>query len=1139
MNNLRKQLFNDYWKFTKQQIGTSLETINSNDTAWNEVEIPHDWLILDTTNLYETSEGWYRKVFSVENIDEQFFKLCFDGVYMNSTVFVNDIEVGTWRYGYSSFEFDITKFLKLGENIITVRVKYENPNTRWYSGAGIYRNVWLKTVSPIYLTTDGVYISTDGIGGNIKVQAEITNAAEKNSLVTVKHSLLNTEDKTLCTFEETLTADYGEITVNKQTGKIENPTLWDLENTYLYKLKTQIISESKVIDEEINTFGFRNISFDSNEGFNLNGKYMKLRGVCMHHDLGALGAANNQVALERQLQMMKDMGVNAIRTSHNMPSRELIEICNRIGLLVDTEAFDMWENPKNPYDYARFFKNNSKIDIASWVRRDRNNPCIIMWCIGNEIHDTHASLRGLEVAKMLKSYVLENDPNENAYVTIASNYIAWENAQLVADELKFSGYNYGERLYDDHHEKYPDWIIYGSETASNVRSRGIYHFPASNPILMHEDLQCSSMDNSAVSWGSKSAEYAWIMDRDRKFCAGQFIWTGFDYIGEPTPYSTKNSYFGIVDTAGLPKDIYYMYQSEWTDYKKKPIVHLLPYWDWNIGQEIEVYAYTNAPKVELFFNGTSKGIKEIDHTNGNILHGSWILKYEKGVLEAKAYDESGSTIANDRISSFEDPSIIVLKPNKTQLLADGRDLIFVEINTIDKNGEFVSNARNRIDIEVTGAGRLVGLDNGDSTDYDSYKGTNRKLFSGKLVAIIEAKFESGQIIVKANSNNLTPAEIKMEALPCEKPIGLSVVAENIKTPCTLEIPVRKIELTCKTKRILSKENPVAIVNAKISPASATYSKLDWKVTNSIGIDSNLADVNFDGQTATVTATGDGIFKLCCTCNNGGDIPQVISELEFKALGLGNATRDPYVFTSASYYTESNVPLNVVQDKAIGGFNERTYVSFAGIDFGKIGTEALRLYVGNCGGGPVPIEIWKGTPDSENGELISKLTFPLNGRWDGFEPYDFALPKRLTGVRTINVVISDKIIFGGFEFIPISKAFEKLYVNDCNAVYGDAYNTNGNCIENIGNNVVISFEDMDFGKAGATKITISGKTPNDFNTIQLRSTDQDGQRTQLLEFAKSNKYNYQTFNIENIFGKQNISFVFLPGSNFDFEWFKFE
>lgn len=1137
MKHMRKQLFNDNWKFTKQNIGTSLEIINSESTVWKEVEIPHDWLIYDTSNLYETSEGWYRKTFSVNEIDGRLFSLCFDGVYMNSTVYVNNSEVGIWRYGYSSFEFDITKFLKSGENTVIVKVQYESPNTRWYSGAGIYRSLWLKTTSPIHLVSNGVYICNDGIGGNLKVQCEVNNSTESNSNTIIKHTVLDNEGKTITVFQQDINARSKAVTINNQTSIVKSPILWSLENTYMYSLKTEIIIDNVTVDDEINSFGFRTIKFDPNEGFYLNEKYIKLHGVCLHHDLGALGAAVNKVALERQLQIMKDMGVNAIRTSHNMPPIEFIEICNRLGLLVDTEAFDMWELPKNPYDYARFFKDNSKLDIASWVRRDRNSPSIIMWCIGNEIYDTHASLRGLEVAKMLKEYVLENDPNQNACVTIASNFIAWENAQLVADELTLSGYNYTERLYDEHHKKYPHWVIYGSETASNVRSRGVYHLPASAPILMHEDLQCSSMDNSALGWGSKSAEYAWILDRDHKFCAGQFVWTGFDYIGEPTPYSTKNSYFGIVDTAGLPKDIYYMYQAEWTDYKKSPMVHLLPHWDWNLGQEVEVYAYTNAPKVELFFNGVSQGVRDIDHANGEVLHGSWLLKYAPGTLEAKAYDDALNTIATYRISSFKDPKKLILKNNRVDLLADGRDLAYIEISTVDENGEYVANARNRVTVEVTGPARLVGLDNGDSTDYDSYKGNSRKLFSGKLVAIIQSTFETGEITVKTSSITLESTEIKINTVNCEKPVGISVVKYNNYIPCSEEILLRKIELICETERALSKKNPVALVKANLLPLNASYKDLTWKIVNLVGIDSNLAEININEDSATVTAKGDGAFKLRCTNNNGGEIPQIISELDFSVSGLGSATRSPYSFTSAAYYNDSNVPLNIVQDKAISGFNERTHIIFNGIDFGKTGSDIFRLSVGNSGGDAVPVELWDGIPDSDEGELISSVMFPLNGRWDGFEPCDFTLPKRLTGMKTISIVIKDKIIFGGFEFIPINKAFDKNYAADYDALYGDAYKINDKCIENIGNNVLINFDNLDFGETGANKITICGKTPNNINTIQLRYSDSGNQKTQLLEFPESNEYTELEFNLDKLTNIQDLIFVFLPGSNFDFKWFK--
>ena len=356
----------------------------------------------------------------------------------------------------------------------------------------------------------------------------------------------------------------------------------------------------------------------------LNGKKIKLNGVCEHHDLGALGAAFNKAALKRRFVILKEMGVNAVRTAHNMPAVELMELADEMGILIVSEAFDMWEKSKTPYDYARFFKEWAHIDVKSWVMRDRNHPSLLMWSIGNEIYDTHAGERGQEVTKMLMDYVLKYDPRENAKVTIGSNFMPWENAQKCADIVKVAGYNYAEKYYKKHHEEHQDWIIYGSETASIVQSRGIYHFPFEKSILADDDEQCSALGNSTTSWGAKSAEACIIAERDTPFSLGQFIWTGFDYIGEPTPYHTKNSYFGQIDTATFKKDSYYIYQAEWTDYKTKPMVHIFPYWDFNKGQMIDVRVCSNACKIELQLNGITIGTHVIDHEHGTAT--CWVVE---------------------------------------------------------------------------------------------------------------------------------------------------------------------------------------------------------------------------------------------------------------------------------------------------------------------------------------------------------------------------------------------------------------------------------------------------------------------------------------------------------------------------------
>lgn len=469
--------------------------------------------------------------------------------------------------------------------------------------------------------------------------------------------------------------------------------------------------------------------------------------------------------------LLQEMGVNAIRTAHNMPAVELMELADEMGVLIVSEAFDMWERSKTPYDYARFFPDWWRKDIASWVRRDRNRPSLIMWSIGNEIYDTHAGERGQEVTRMLQDEVLLHDPRGNGFATIGSNYMPWENARKCADIVKVAGYNYGEKYYDAHHAEHPDWIIYGSETCSTVQSRGVYHFPLEQPVLADDDLQCSALGNSSTSWGAKNTETCITGDRDAKYSLGQFLWTGFDYIGEPTPYHTKNSYFGQLDTAGFPKDSCYIYQAEWTDYRISPMVHIFPYWDFSEGQLIDVRVCSNAPRIELFLDDVSQGTYDIDHENGLQLVGNWKLPFKAGVLRADAYDEHGQVIASEQRASFGDAASLVLAADKQELAADGQDLIFVTIAAVDANGLPVENANNRVQLSIEGPGRLVGLDNGDSTDYEAYKGTSRRMFSGKLLAIIAGTLEPGAITLRAESAGLAGAEIVLQAVPAVMAAG--------------------------------------------------------------------------------------------------------------------------------------------------------------------------------------------------------------------------------------------------------------------------------------------------------------------------------------------------------------------------------
>lgn len=1127
-------LFNDGWQFCLCDIGTELSALPGRH--WYDVELPHDWLINDTSKLYETGEGWYRRSLpcSAEQLSGRVL-LNFDGVYMNSTLFVNGKEAGSWTYGYSAFEHDITDFLHEGENELLLRVSHQSPNTRWYSGAGIFRDVMLKLRPAAYIGTNGVYIHSapqpEG-GWTTEVETDVVGEA---SDIRMLLEVFDPAGASMGGYGLEAHFDGGHEKFTASFNSTD-PELWSVDDPMLYTLKISLYSGSELLDCVNETFGYRTAEFDPDRGFLLNGEPVKLHGVCMHHDLGALGSALNEAALARQLRIMKEMGVNAIRTSHNMPARQLVQLCDEMGLLVDSEAFDMWEKPKTEFDNHRFFTEHAERDVRSWIERDRNHPCIIMWSIGNEINDT-IDPHGLDITKRLYEYVLKYDPKGNAAPTIGSNYMGDENAQKCSDVVKLAGYNYSEYLYDEHHAKYPDWVIYGSETASAVRSRGIYRFPVELPLLTGEDCQCSSLDNSVVGWGS-SAMKSWRLDRDCPFCCGQFIWTGFDYIGEPTPYNTKNSYFGIVDTAGFPKDIYYFYQSVWISPEQKKVLHIVPsYWDFIPGQEIDVLIYSNARDVELFLNGKSIGSHVMELETSQDMRAHFKVPFEPGVLRVVGHFADGSE-CSEVLHTPADPAAVVLTSDKETLLADGRDIAFVEISTVDVNGIPVGNARNRIRVEVSGAGRLVGLDNGDSTDYDSYKGDNRRLFSGKLLAMIESTLEPGEITVRAYSEGLENAELRLVSENCGEVSGVSVVTEN-KFPAvcrayTGEVPARLL-LPKVDVNSFDPERRSAEIRAKLLPENCTYDDISWSVVRRNGVESSLAQVEGSGRSAVVTAKGDGEFFVRAMVHNGAEHPQVIADIPFTAEGLGAAVRDAYSFISASTLDSSNVPTNIIEDGALSNFDGRTVMTYSDIDFGKTGSQIISLSVGTCF--DMPVEVWEGTPD--DGKLICRVDFGNNGHWCGFAGQDFALAERLTGVRTISVVIDSRVIFGGFSFVPIERAYDTNWVGEADSVYGDDYRIDGRRVADIGNNVIINYEGLDFGEGGSEALIISGETGNPMNQIQLRYTPAGGaQKTVLLEFQQDGGRE-QRFDIPKLSGVNDVSFVFMPGSRFDFDWFRFE
>lgn len=1193
----RQRLLNDNWEFVKTPYGTDLEGLAAWGKEFRHVDLPHDWLIYDTERLYETGTGWYRRHLELAEADGMVRLLRFDGVYMDSEVYINGQPAGEWKYGYSTFEFDITKYLQAGDNVIMVRVNHHEPNSRWYSGAGIYRNVWLKTVPPVHFASDGIYVTTKRQGEDfvVEVEAELAGTgtqagaaagggsaayAAQEGMPAGGGSAAHAGGQNAGSFatagiwhdgkriaEGRLTGESGSIAL-KGTILVEKPELWDAENPNLYELELELDNG----DKEKTVFGFREFVFSPEKGFLANGKQVKLHGVCEHHDLGSLGAAFNKAAMRRKLVTLKKMGVNAIRTSHNMPAPEFMELADEMGFYVDSEAFDMWEEPKTEYDYARFFPEWAAKDVASWIRRDRNHPSVIMWSIGNEIHDTNTE-RGAEVAEMLTGYVREHDPRGNAMVTIGSNYMPWQGAQKCADVVKLAGYNYLERYYDEHHEAHPDWIIYGSETSSAVQSRGVYHFPLSQSILTEDDEQCSSLGNSRPSWAGSSVEFCVYMDRDREYEAGQFLWSGHDYIGEPTPYHTKNSYFGQIDTAGFPKDTYFMYQAEWTDYKKAPMVHLLPYWDFNPGQMIDVRVCSNAPVVEVFVNEKSLGRTEIDHVHGKELFPSFQVPYEAGCIRAVGYDENGVVIAEDVRKSFGDPARITLKADKENLQADGEDLIFVEIGMEDEAGNPVENAMDYVEVSVTGAGRLIGLDNGDSTDYDQYKGTVRKLFNGRLLAIVGAKTEAGEVTVTVRpmqEGKTLPETLRLSAVEAEVREGISASEENCRTALVTGasgvIPVRKIEIVSEDGQKFDADKRDIVVGAYLYPAGAEQ-KVTFSVVNDMGIKSNLAEVealesasdrvlgNLGVGTrdlaagglrrlaacCRICAKGDGAFKVRASVDNGTGTVKLISQLEFTAEGIGEAYINPYEFVAGALYNCSIGDVGGFSEKSVAMAQEGVSAAgYKGLDFGEYGSDEITLPIFTQNDDPHYLQIWEGMPEDEGSEMLADVVYQKPSIWNVYQPETYKLKRRVRGVTTICLVTKNQRYFiKGFVFIKLQKAYEKLQAAEYSKIYGDTFTVTQDAVLGIGNNVSLEFENMDFGERGFGQITICGRSTLPVNSIHIRFFYEDKEPVnQLVEFPRSEEYTEVTFPLESCTGKCRVGFIFLPGCDFDFKWFKF-
>ena len=1200
-----KRLFNGGWSFWCGEPDLDVSEAGKHLTEFQKVDLPHDWLIADAKNLYRDGCGFYRKIFLMQPKENKRYSLIFEGVYMDTTIWVNEQRAGEWKYGYSTFEIDLTSFVKAGENEILVSVNFRSPNSRWYSGAGIYRDVWFKETPKTYIRENGVYVHTETCGEKDGKEPDFLLYADTeivgDAWDEVRHTLYakreaepeielplelllgdqvelveeaspeetyaGSERENLCVPE---TIVFHNTNKNTNIYRVKSPRCWDVEHPHLYILKTELWKDGEVIQEEYSQIGFRSIAFDPEQGFLLNGRRVKLNGVCEHHDLGALGAAFHRTAMARKLGILKEMGVNALRGTHNMTAPAVVELADEMGILMISEAFDMWERSKTTYDYARFFKEWNERDVESWVMRDRNHPSIIMFSIGNEIYDTHVDAHGREITVRLRDLVKQYDYRGNAGITIGSNYMPWENAQHCAEELKLVGYNYGEKYYEEHHKAHPDWVIYGSETSSIVQSRGIYHFPLRASILTEDDEQCSSLGNSPTSWGAKSMERCVCEDRDMDFSMGQFLWTGFDYIGEPTPYHTKNSYFGQVDTAGFPKDAYYVWQSAWTDYRKAPMIHIFPYWDFNEGQNIDIRVCSNAPFVELFCNGKSCGRQQLTHEKGSGHHiiADYSLPYEKGVLYAVAYDEEGNVTARETKASFGNSAEIVLRASGRAAVANGRDLFFVEIGTRDEKGNPVENAVDRVTVQVEGAGHLVGLDNGDSTDEDSYKGNSRRLFSGKLLAIIETGTIPGAVRISVSGKGLKSAELVCEAveiaqmLPfmkgekaqriyhnfwqdlCEEtyaPGSTELIEdhEERQDEKQEEIPVRKITLCSPMGQRFSKEQPYLTVEAEIEPKEATDRQLLFRVVDEHGVDSNLVKLLVQGHTAQLHAMGDGSFYLRCMSRSGTDRIRVISQLEFTVEGMGQAYRNPYELISGSLYTSYQGEVSNGNERGVATARDgETVVTFGNIDFGPVGSDEITMPVFALTSEEYPIRIYEGVPGEEGCQLLADVVYQKPSIWNTYQEETYLLAKRVTGINTISIAVRQKIHLKGFVFKKLQKAWLPLNAAEADSVYGDTFTKEERAITGIGNNVTITYAEMDFGEEGTAGIRICGRAPESSNSLHIRFLQGEEESKQLVEFPMCGEYTEKEFSLTPVKGKWDVSFIFLPGSCFDLQSVQF-
>ncbi len=780
---------------------------NFNDSGWRALNLPHDWAIEgdfvqelpgETGKRPYAGIGWYRKHFTVSNADQgKQIYLDFDGAMAYPTVWLNGKFVGGWTYGYSSFRLDLTPYLNFsGENILSVRLENLPESSRWYPGAGIYRNVWLVKTPKIHVAHWGTFVTTPQISkesATVNLKTTISNDSAQTANVQIQTSVyeLGANDKkigkAISVSEKTPLNLATKTNVVSETNlKIKSPKLWNTTAPNRYDAVTEIQQNGKTIDVYETPFGIRTVKFDAEQGFFLNGEKVYLKGVCQHHDLGALGSAINVRALERQIEILKEMGVNSIRTSHNPPAPELLDLADKMGILIMDEAFDAWAGRKKINDYHLIFADWHEKDWRSQIRRDRNHPSIILWSTGNEISEQRNVDKHF-ISVNLTKIAHEEDPTRK--VIVGANYAdaGYNGFQKTIDVF---GYNYKPQEYQKFRAANPQMPLLGSETASTISSRGEYFFPVvEDKSKGLSDFQMSSYDLYAPRWATTPDTEFEGQDRN-KFVAGEYVWTGFDYLGEPTPYNadvtnllnfsdpaerakmeaelkalgkikvpSRSSYFGIVDLAGFKKDRFYIYQARWRP--DLPMAHILPHWNWaeRIGQITPVHVYTSGDEAELFLNGKSLGRKKKGEFQYRLRWDDVV--YQPGELKVIAY-KNGQKWAEETIKTTGEAAQISMQADRAKITADGADLSFITVKIADKNGLTVPRSKNRINFEISGAGEIVATDNGDATEHEAFQNKSRRAYNGMALVIVRSiKGKSGKITLKAVSDNLKTAQISI------------------------------------------------------------------------------------------------------------------------------------------------------------------------------------------------------------------------------------------------------------------------------------------------------------------------------------------------------------------------------------------